>query len=431
MKKSVLIVGVLSVVAAACEQERTLSPDTLAPVKVGVVASLSGGLRDLGPGWMNAAALAVNEINAGGGVLPGRRVELVVADDETNPDTAERAARQLIEVDGVVGIVGGTGSSMALGIDSVAGPASVPQISGTSTSPALNADDGEGGDVHPFFFRTVPSDDLQGWVLASLAYGEISSETLALECRRLALIHLDDDYGGPLANTIRDRFVALGGEISIVVPLEDGLPTYQDEVHEVIDAAPDCIALVSYPESGGTIVREWHRYGGSAEAVWIGTEGIRGPGFCDEAGDQAIGMIGTAAASDPYRGELEIFTNHYEATFEEEPVTLAEAVYDAMALLLLAIGFAGSTDGEDLQGALIDVANRSSGERTYGPGALVDAMQRIDDGNSVDYEGAVGSADLLINGDVVTDFEVWEYDGVDFLSVMSVGSTEIHLDGGD
>lgn len=431
MKKSVLIVGVLSVMAAACEQEQTLSPDTLAPVKVGVVASLSGGLRDLGPGWMNAAALAVNEINAGGGVLPGRRVELVVADDETNPGAAERAARQLIEVDGVVGIVGGTGSSMALGIDKVAGPASVPQISGTSTSPALNADDGDGGDIHPYFFRTVPSDDLQGWVLATLAFGEISSETLDLSCRRLALMHLNDDYGGPLASTIRDRFIELGGEISIVVPIEDGLPTYQTEVQEVIDSSPDCIALVAYPESGGTIVREWHRQGGDDEAIWIGTEGIKGPGFADEAGDQAIGMIGTAAASDPDRGELEIFMSHYEATFEEAPVTLAEAVYDAMALLLLAISFADTTDGEALRDSLIDVANRSSGERTYGPGSLVDAMQRIADGNSVDYEGAVGSADVLSNGDVVTDFEVWEYDGVDFLSVMTVGSSHIRLDGGD
>lgn len=420
-RRRVVVLAALVVVAlAACQQEPTLHPGELTPIKIGTITSLSGGLETLGPGWRDTVILAAQEVNAAGGPLPGRLVEVLVGDDGTDPVTGAETATKLIHEDNVVGIIGAPASSVSLAVAAVSGDAGVVQISGTSTSPELNAS----SESHPTFFRTVPSDALQGLVTGDATRGQISG--VELNCERLAIMHNNDSYGAPFAETIASQFNSHGGTAQIVatVAIEDNQPSYSEKVAEVSGTSPDCIALVTFGTAGGTIVREWYSNGG-ADVVWIGGDGCKDNEFAAEAGEHAVGIYGTAATTDRSRGPYRAFAAAFDASFTEDPVVFAEHIYDATALLLLAIAQAGSTENSAIREALIEVSSFSSGESFYGPGELVIAMRDIRDGNSIDYEGAAGPIDFEPNGDVPSGyFEVWQWDGTEFIQVTTVTTSQ-------
>src|SRR5688500_14704821 len=108
--RSNVLVALATLSGFACTPQPTLPEGTLEPIRIGVVTSLSGSLGSAGPGWLNAARLAEIEVNAAGGPLPGRRIEIVVRDDETETADdgalARQLARELIEEEGVIAIVG-------------------------------------------------------------------------------------------------------------------------------------------------------------------------------------------------------------------------------------------------------------------------------------------------------------------------------------
>ncbi len=170
------------------------------PIRIGVIVSLTGSLGSVGDHLLQSAQLAEREVLAAGGLLGGRPVEIVFADDRTEPEQAAVVARRMIE-DGVVAIIGSLGSSASLAVQEVTGPAQIPQISCCSTSEDLTT-------AQPtdnrFLFRTVSSDLLQAEVTARYAVDE--------GCNRLAILHVDDAYGNPFAASIDSRFTALAME---------------------------------------------------------------------------------------------------------------------------------------------------------------------------------------------------------------------------
>src|SRR5690606_10575114 len=246
---------------AGCARQATLPPDTFAPVKVAVVTSLTGTLGTDGPGWEDAARLAAREINAAGGPLPGRPIELIVLDDETNPGNGEAIAQQIID-EGVAGIIGPPASSVTLAIAQATVPAQIPQISCCATSDLITSFNENTAEEDRYLFRTAPPDSLQAIVVAEAA--------VELECTRLAILHLDDDYGGPFGLGSEQAFRARGRTVAVRVPFVDELPSYAAEVTRVRDAMPDCIALVAFPVSGGQIVRDWANLTSPPDVKWIG-----------------------------------------------------------------------------------------------------------------------------------------------------------------
>jgi branched-chain amino acid transport system substrate-binding protein len=124
MKRSVVVVVAVGFVSA-CPEPR---PAPIEPVKVGVLNPISGALSSLGPSWENAARLAAEEVNAGGGIFDGRPLELVFRDSGTNRDVAVEAAQELIDL-GVVGLVGPATSGESGAVVALAEEAEVPMIS--------------------------------------------------------------------------------------------------------------------------------------------------------------------------------------------------------------------------------------------------------------------------------------------------------------
>lgn len=386
-----------------CAPQATLPPETFDPVKIAVVTSLSGTLATDGPGWEDAARMAAREINAAGGPLPGRPIELIVFDDETNPENGPALAEQIIAAD-VAGIIGPPASSVTLAIAQATVPAQIPQISCCATSDLITSFNENTAEEDRYLFRTAPPDSLQAIVVAEAA--------VELECTRLAILHLDDDYGEPFGLGIEQAFRARGGTVAVRVPFVDELPSYAAEVTRVRDAMPDCIALVAFPVSGGQIVRDWANLTSPPDVKWIGTDGVRAPGFVEEAGDPALidGFYGASPVVDPATPAYNDFASRFEAVFGYAPIPFSSNQYDAMALLGLAIARAGTTDGPAVRDALREVASPPATRGVVRAGQLADGIADIRAGRDVDYDGASGDTNFDEYGNVVTQYEIWRYD---------------------
>src|SRR5690625_4006801 len=149
----VLTVTVLLLAASAV-------PGFAQAVRIGALFPMTGDLGAFGQPFFDSAMLALNQINAQGGVLGGRTLELVLADSQTNPVQGVAAAQRLVNVDRVPAMIGAASSGVTIPVaTSVNIPNRVVQISMASTSPEITtlADD-------DFIFRTVASDTMQGLV---------------------------------------------------------------------------------------------------------------------------------------------------------------------------------------------------------------------------------------------------------------------------
>ncbi|MCB9611636.1 MAG: ABC transporter substrate-binding protein [Sandaracinus sp.] len=368
------------------------------PIRIGVIVSLTGGLGTIGPHLAKSAQLAAREVNAAGGLLGGRHVELIIVDDQTEPEVAEVVGGQLVE-QGVVGVVGSLASGATLLVQEHTSAAQIPQISCCSTSPDLT-------NVQPendrYFFRTVPSDLLQAIVVARQA--EENS------CERLAILHLNDSYGNPFRDAIEaNATVPIVARIAFL----PGQGDYTPLLNELAAANPDCVALVAFVEEGARILSGWASLPSPPDVRWIGTDGIKSSSLPTLAGsaDFVDGVTGTAPIVEPVTPTFNAYAALYETTYSEPVGIYGGSQYDAMALLLLAIEQAGSEDGTAIRDALFEVSRPDgTSDRAFGPGELGLALQRIRNGAAINYEGAAGPVNFDGFGNVISDYEIWRFD---------------------
>ncbi len=399
----------------ACAPARTLPEDETAPVRIGMIAPLAGDLGAVGPGWRDAVRLAVREVNAAGGVLPGRSVELLIENGESDPNVGVAAATRLVEA-GVVGIIGDSSSSATKRVyQEVTLPAQVLLASGVSTSIALtdiNRDLAEDW----FFFRTVPSDARQAPVLAGAMYEH--------GCRRVAILYVDDgDYGGPFRDGMRTRFDQYG---DVSVPIEQPYRTpstnYTAEVTAVAAATPDCIAFIAYPQSAGLIIRNWYALSSPPAVQWFGTDGLR-TGLLGEVGNANLidGFLGTAPFTSVPSPPYNRFASNYRSTFGTDPIAFASSLYDATALMLLAIAKAGTTtDRSAIRDAVLTL--NDPGGTIVNAGELAEGLRLVRSGRPINYEGASGPVFVDGDGNVDGPYELWRFDatGADTGTVTQV-----------
>jgi ABC-type branched-subunit amino acid transport system substrate-binding protein len=183
------------------------------PLVIGVVAPLAGA----GKAIQDAVRMAANEINGAGGVL-GRDVQVKAVDEGTGPDTAQAAARQLVQAEGVSAIIGSISSDISQAIaENVTAPAGVLQISPASTSPALTvARDSD------LLFRTIISDAAQGAILADIA----KESGFSAICE----LYASDAYGQGVADAFAARFQADGGKVTNRVSVKNGQSDYGSDL---------------------------------------------------------------------------------------------------------------------------------------------------------------------------------------------------------
>jgi branched-chain amino acid transport system substrate-binding protein len=369
-------------------------------VKIGTLIPLTGPLAEFGPNFRKAADLAAGHLTAA-----GLSLQLIQTDDETSAIPAVAAARKLVDLDRVPAVVGAAASGVTIPVaESVTIPNKVVQISNASTSPlmtVLPADQGQ-----DFLFRTCPSDALQGVVLGKLA--------VELQYKTAAAIYVNNPYGQGLAEQFKKSFERRGGKATAMVPHDEApAPTYVAELRKAIQAKPDVLAAISYPGHASIYLRE--AIEGNYIKKFLFCDGTKSLEVVKAIGEKnAEGMMGTAPGSVLTSGYNVFIAEYGKAYGEVPPLPYMTNMYDAVAVVGLAVK-AAQVDGiKEITGVAIrdrlrKVAN-PPGE-VVGPGAadLKKASQLLETRQEINYEGAAGSCDFDENGDVVTPIEVWKF----------------------
>jgi branched-chain amino acid transport system substrate-binding protein len=357
-------------------------------VKIGAIMSTTGPLQVYGEAGLRGIQLAIDQVNEAGGVLGGE-VELVAADDATNPQVGVDAAQRIVNVDGVAGIIGALSSGVTIPIaTTVSANAGVPQISSASTSPVITTLEDNG-----FLFRSTPNDAVQGEVLADL----VSQQGI----EKVAVVYVNNDYGKGLADAFGGAFE---GEVTASVAYEERQASYRGELSRAAEGDPEALVMIAYPGDGIPMLRQALEEGFFERFVF--TDGMKAAEVPDSVGEVLDGAFGTAPAGDPEAEAAKLFRDMYEERYGElPPQPYIDTAYDATMLMALAIEKAGSTEGEAIRDALHEVS-KAPGE-TILPGEFAKAKELLAAGQEVDYEGAAGSQDFDEAGDVPGTYSHW------------------------
>ncbi|GAA5184694.1 ABC transporter substrate-binding protein [Niveibacterium umoris] len=305
------------------------------PYRIGFLGSLTGKYAYLGEGGRNGFLLALEEINAAGGV-DGRRIEAVIRDDQHNDAKAADATRELLAQQ-VRAVVGPMTSAMAKAVIPVLTGTDVPLISPTATSSELEGKDDP-------LFRILSSDPEYALQLAGYAWQTLGVRTLAI-----AFEEANRSYSESLANAFRKAFEDLGGKVVLITPLDAKDATSTSE--RLLAASPEAILMISNPVDTARI----------SQVVRSRNEKVRLLG--DTAEERVIQLGGAAVEGlvatqtfdrDDPSPRYAAFVAAYEQRFKTKPGFEAIASYDATRVTLE--GLAHRESGESLKAAIVRVA---------------------------------------------------------------------------
>ena len=263
------------------------------PYRIGVMESVTGPGETYGNVAVQAKQMAVEEINAAGGIN-GRMIELIVEDEKCNAQDAITAYRKLTDVDGVKIILGTSCSGAMLGAAPLAEEEGVVMFSGLATNPDIaNAGD--------YIFRTSMSDAQVGIDTGNVLWAD--------GVRTLATITEATDYAEGVRRTSVEQFEKRGGQIVGEERYASDVTDFRSQLTKLLNANPDGLHVAAQSEfTGGTIVKQARELGYAgpiySDIVPIGTTAL------EIAGDAATGMKAITADLDPANSKAqEVITN--------------------------------------------------------------------------------------------------------------------------
>jgi branched-chain amino acid transport system substrate-binding protein len=348
---------------------------------IGTILPQTGSLAFLGPPEIAGAELAVQEINEAGGVL-GTDVVLIQGD---SGDTTTDLANQTVDTQlsqGVDAIIGAASSSVSLTvIDKITGNG-VVQFSPANTAPDFTDYDDNG-----LYFRTAPSDVLQGQVVA---------DTIIADGNQVvSIMALQDPYGEGLARFITENLEAGGATVEPEPIIYDPqAQNFSAEVQQIAAANPDAIVVIGFDESAKVITELTEAGLGPSDKAVYGTDGNMGNALGDQFEGQPgalEGMRGTTPLTD-------LSSDFTDRLLEVDPAlqdfNYGGETYDAIIITALAAEVAGSDAGtaigEEIPGVTKD------GETCTDFAAC---KELVEAGTDIDYDGVTGPIELSDAGD--------------------------------
>jgi branched-chain amino acid transport system substrate-binding protein len=324
--------------AGACERrpDPGATSDT-GDIVVGMYGSLTGDGASFGQSSLAGTQLAVDEVNAAGGLLGGRRIRLLVEDDQSRPDEAANAVTKLITQDRVVAVLGEVASRRSLAAAPVAQRYQVPMITPASTNERVT-------EVGDYIFRVCFIDPFQGRVLAKFAFDD-------LKARRVAILRdIQQDYSVGLTDSIQKNFTALGGQVLDPVSYSSGDADFRAILTQVRGQKPDLVFVTGYYPEVAIIVRQARELG--MQMPLLGGDGWVGDSL--QNGREALNgtYLSDHYAADNPDTVVQTFVKAYRSRFGGEPDSMAALAYDSVKVLADAITRAGSTEGPRLRDAI-------------------------------------------------------------------------------
>jgi len=298
LKKRLLLltvtVLVVSLILAACGGGGGSKSGDV--VKIGLNYELSGAVASYGQDSTDGIKMAIDEVNAAGGVL-GKQIELEIVDNKSDPAEATSIAEKLLSQDGITAALGSATSGNFRAAIPIAESYGVPILSSSAT-----ADDDitvdKNGNVRSFVFRTCFTDSFQGRVMADFSIKELSAKK--------AVIYGDtaSDYAKGLAFNFKNNFEAAGGTIVAEEGYVAGDKDFNSVLTKIKGQDFDVLFVPGYYQEAGLIIKQARELGITQPI--LGADGFDSPELAEIAGPQNVNNV--------------YFSNHYSSLYEDATV---------------------------------------------------------------------------------------------------------------
>jgi branched-chain amino acid transport system substrate-binding protein len=306
-------------------------------ILLGEYVSLTGTTATFGVSTDQGVRMALDEINAKGGI-GGRLLRLRVEDDQSRPEEAATAATKLINQDRVVAVLGEISSGRSLAAAPICQAARVPMVSPSSTHPSVTQ-------VGDYIFRVCFTDPFQGGVGARIARDIMKAQKAAI------LYDVRNEYSVGLKTVFVERFQAAGGRVVGEQSYGEGDSDFRAQLTQLKAAAPDVLYVPGYYTEVGLIARQARDLGFAAPL--LGGDGWDSPKLTEIAAGALTGSyFSNHYAPDLPDPRVQAFVAEYRKRYGVVPDGLAALGYDAARVLGLAIERAGSTEGPRIRDAL-------------------------------------------------------------------------------
>jgi ABC-type branched-subunit amino acid transport system substrate-binding protein len=389
--RSVAVLGVAGLLVAACggdgEDTGTEDGDTTptagdvaagdGELVIGTLLPQTGSLAFLGPPEFAGVQLAIDDINAAGGVL-GKPVKKIDSDSgDTSTDIASQSVDRLLS-ESVDTIIGAASSGVSLTvIDKITG-AGVVQFSPANTSIAFIDYEDKG-----LYFRTAPPDLLQGRILGNLIIDDGYLD--------VGIMALDDAYGNGLADTLEETVTSGGGAVTDKIIYNPQAASFSAEVGQLKASNPEAIALIGFEETKKILPELIAQGIGPKDVPLYLVDG----NLSDYSADFPPGTLEGSKGTLPGAESGQDFRDKLLAVDPSlKDFSYAPESYDATVMTALAAIAAGSDSGEAIASQLIEISKEGEKCSTF-----ADCAALLEDGTDIDYDGMSGPIELDENGD--------------------------------
>jgi branched-chain amino acid transport system substrate-binding protein len=346
------------------------------PIKLGTLTPLTGSGGSYGPGMAEVVKKAAAEINQAGGVL-GRPLSIISEDDQTNPEAGLRAARKLIDIDGVSAIIGTWASSVTTAVAPVCWQAGVllATVSGADSITRLPH--------NGFIIRTQPNTSLQG-----RKFGEFALEVGA---RTVAFMSPQTPFTDAQFAELTKVVTAAGGKTTSLI-YDDKKTTFRTEVDQVLRGRPDAIVMGGYTTDTAVLIRDLYRanYRGKLLGFAYAVNRQLVEALPADVSESIYTLSPSAAEGSGGYGRVAKLLG------VDAPDTYACQVYDHLNLIALAMAAGGGATGAIVRDHLRKVA-QGGGQPVSN---AAEGLRMLAAGGKVDYDGASGPCDFTEIGDI-------------------------------
>ena len=341
---------VIAGIIAACSLTASIAPPAFAadPIVFGLVDEVTGPQAEAGVLTAQGAKLAIEEINAAGGIM-GRQVELRIEDNQSANPTTVLAYTKLIEA-GVVAVIGPLRSTQVQAASPTIAKSKIPAVIGGS-DPSLTKVN------NPWIFRVRPNDLYSSKVMAEYGVKELKKQ-------KWAIVHSTDTFGSGGKNALVDALKAQGVEPVLVQGYTSNSQDFTPIVLQIKKSGADIIGsyMTNAPDVG-IFARQLRQLGVPVE--WIGSTSVVTETAMKLAGEALWGVHSVADFATEGNDEARAFTKRYKAKYGLEPDLFSAWSYGGVYLLKHAIEKAKSTDAEAIRTAMLSIKGLKGVEGTY------------------------------------------------------------------
>jgi branched-chain amino acid transport system substrate-binding protein len=349
----ILLAGTLVVMACSPGREAQTT-ESSGDIPIGVYGALTGDQAAFGTSTVHGVRIAAEEINAAGGIM-GRKIRLVIEDDQGRAEEAASVVTKLITANNVIGLIGENSSNQSLAAAPIAQSNGVPMISPSSTNPAVT----EKGD---YIFRVCFTDPYQGKALAAFVRQNLKLDTAAI------LQDQKNDYSVGLAAVFRKEFEGAGGKIVAQQSYSGGDTEFRPQLTTIKAASPQVVFIPGFYTEVGQIAIQARDLG--LDAPLVGGDGWDSPVVIQIGGKAIEGSY----FSDHYfvgdtRPVVQKFVNEYRKRHGKKPEATAALGYDALHIFAAAAKRANSLDRKVIRDQIAATKEYDgvSGKISFGP----------------------------------------------------------------